>query len=320
MPGLLIIAKKEFVDHVSDQTFLLCFGALVFAMVVSAHYQTYMLRINLLWGLSTGNEYWKNASWFDQPNLLTQTVITQITTIGVLLAIVLSFNAINKERTEGSLKVLLSYPIYRDKVILGKLLACSILLTLVVSASMASAFGVIIYYLGIPLTLELTARMALTTVMAILMLLFFLGLGIAISTILTDTSTIIIVLVLVACLLNSETVAMVFGVVANYVGLTTGAFDPKNIINFVSAFQNSWTNGYWPPSLATYARFSPVESFRIFTENIFGLNYQLPNGDILPLTLDQNLMRSLDLIAIQIVWMTAVFILSYVLFQRRDLS
>jgi ABC-type transport system involved in multi-copper enzyme maturation permease subunit len=65
-------------------------------------------------------------------------------------------------------------------------------------------------------------------------------------------------------------------------------------------------------------RYSPVESFRLFTEKVFAVEWVSETGQTLKLPLELYLMRNLDLIAIQIVSVVAVFILCYVLFVRKD--
>ncbi len=321
MPGILTIAKKEFTDHVSDHTFLLCFVTLVFAMVVSAYYQVYELRRLLFWRLESGYTYYENANWFTEPELITQTIITQIITIGILLAIALSFNVINKERAEGSLKVLLSYPIYRDKIILGKLLASSVVIALVMFASMTTAFSIIIYYLSLPITIELIAKITLVTAMATMLLLFFIGLSIAFSLLFNDTSTIIIVMLLIGTLLNSETVSLILSVAIDFLNLREVFYPSTN--GYIGSFFPGqrvlgYQSEYWPTSLTNYVKYSPIESFRLFTEKIFAVEWVSETGQTLKLPLELYLMRNLDLIAIQIISVVAVFILCYVLFVRKD--
>src|SRR4030042_1392425 len=121
MTQLTAIIRKELSDTVSSKSFILCLVAL----------NTFMV----LGGLNAGNTYIKYTTvyryWFFTGidpkiqifNTITTEMVSQITTLGAIVAIAISFNSINKERSEGSLKVLLTYPVYRDQVILGKLLA-----------------------------------------------------------------------------------------------------------------------------------------------------------------------------------------------------
>jgi ABC-type transport system involved in multi-copper enzyme maturation permease subunit len=323
MPGVWTIAKKEFTDHVSDGTLLLCFGTLMFTMIVSAYTQVYNIRLQIFWGLEAGNMPQKDANAFIFPELITAVIITQIITVGVLLAIVLSFNSINKERTEGSLKVLLSYPIYRDKIIIGKLLAGSAIIALAMLASMTTAFSLIIYYLNLPITLELIAKITLVTAMATILLLFFMGIGTVVSILLNDALTIIVLMLLIATILNSETIAMIVSVTANFFSrIGAGFVDPKSLLYLGSYFPGARVIGsqssYWPSIIANYVKYSPVESFRLFSEKIFAVEWTSGTGQILRQPIEIFLMENFDLIAIQILSVIMAFILCYILFVKKD--
>jgi ABC-2 type transport system permease protein len=114
MPGLSLIIKKEMSDAVSNRTFLLSLGVLVFLLLFSGYAAGVQFTWNVTWGTSDTSSPYLTVIAYLVPN---------INLLGALVAVVYGFNSINKERTEGSLKVMLSYPIFRDQVMLGKLLA-----------------------------------------------------------------------------------------------------------------------------------------------------------------------------------------------------
>ena len=63
MPGVLTIARKEFKDHVSDKAFLLCFAALLVAMVGgSFYYIQHVQDSNLLWS-GRGDNISEDSAW-----------------------------------------------------------------------------------------------------------------------------------------------------------------------------------------------------------------------------------------------------------------
>ena len=131
MTGITTILNKEFQDHVSDSTFLIVFAAFLVAMVGgSFHLVNRTQDLTSSW-LESGYLSSDQVGWKYLYYHFPEYVISQITSIGILVAIVLSYNSINKERKEGSLKVLLSYPVNRDKIILGKLIAGTLVLTIV---------------------------------------------------------------------------------------------------------------------------------------------------------------------------------------------
>ena len=109
MGGLITITKKEFLDHISTRKFMILFGTLLTTVIVSAiqaanEYTTYIQLEGIrsdLFGL----------------NIALSGIVENIMMIGAILAITISFDLVNGENQRGSLKVLLSYPVYRDTVI-----------------------------------------------------------------------------------------------------------------------------------------------------------------------------------------------------------
>ena len=191
---LWTVVRKELSDTVSSRSFLLCLVTLNTCMVLA--------------GLNAGNTYVKYTTeyrhWFfigvDPKIQVFNTVFTemahQITTLGAIVAIAISFNSISKERTEGNLKVLLSYPVYRDQVILGKMLAGLVTVSLVVITSIALSSGVYLLYTNISFTWDHLVRFSLFTLLTILLLSFYLGLGMAFSVAFRDLSTTLLAIIL----------------------------------------------------------------------------------------------------------------------------
>ncbi len=69
---------------------------------------------------------------------------------GPIIGIALGFDAINSERTQGTLARLLSQPVYRDAVFNGKFLAGLTTLAIVVVSMGLSVIGVAMFRIGVP--------------------------------------------------------------------------------------------------------------------------------------------------------------------------
>ncbi len=319
MPGILTIARKEFKDHVSDKAFLLCFAALLVAMVGGSFYYIQQVQdSNLLWS-GRGDNINEDSAWKFWSISLVEWVLGQLSSLGVLVAIALSFNSINKERTEGSLKVLLSYPIYRDKIILGKLLAGFLVLSLVTIATMTISFSIVMFFLSIPLTLDFFLRIAGTTLMGIVLLAFFLCIGTAISTVLRDTSAVLLSLLLIATLLryeNYKSRVLAVTILLSSLGV--------NLISPGAYFRTNTRMWYDDQFYRFYSRLSTVEAYLKLSERLFnfGKSYEwTPYGtehDLIPFQV--HLVGNLDLVAVPIIFTVAAFIACYVLFTRRDVA
>ena len=83
--------------------------------------------------------------WFGSPDISILTVATFVAIVAPLLGLAFAFDAVNGERSEGTLPRLLSQPIYRDDVINGKFAAglAVIGLVLVAVVLLISGFGML---------------------------------------------------------------------------------------------------------------------------------------------------------------------------------
>ena len=322
MPGILTIAKKEFVDHVSDKTFLLSFAILLIAMIAGALYQVQFIRDwNFLAPPIAPHVMAEGAGWKFFDTLFTEFITGQLSLLGVLVAISLSFNSINKERSEGSLKVLLSYPIHRDKLILGKLLGSVLVLSLAVAASMTISFSVVMFSLSIRATADFLLRIVTVTVMGIVLLTFFLCIGTAVSTVLRDTAAILVGLLLIATILRYETIKVVADAGFNLFSALGIQLYGRPWINDFRGNLRLWRD----PFYRTVSRFSPVEAYLKLSERLFnwGVGWETTpwvGPDEPDLTFQFQLYGNLDLVAVQILFTVVAFIICYVLFTRRDVA
>jgi ABC-2 type transport system permease protein len=181
MGGLVTITKKEFLDHISSNKFLILFGTLLIAIVVSA--------------IQAANSYFQYAAEAEGIgelyglNLALSGVVQHIMTIGAILAITISFDLVNGEKQNGSLQVLLSYPVYRDTVINGKFLGGLATLVLIAGTSLLAGLGIYVGLTGVPTTSDNIVRYSLFLVITVLFLTLFLSVGLLLSTVLKNPSS-----------------------------------------------------------------------------------------------------------------------------------
>lgn len=193
MAGISCIVKKEISDAVSSKAFLLSYAALLLISTLTS-----ISASNLYYdlGLSPGG----NTNY---ELVLMRELLPKIVTIGALVAVAYGFNAINKERTEGSLKVLLSYPIYRDQVILGKLFASFIFITFVSFISELVSLSLYLLQTNIVFTIEKLfiyfTFMCLTT----LLLVGYLGISLFLSIAFRDPKVSLILMFVIIGVFNS---------------------------------------------------------------------------------------------------------------------
>lgn len=323
MPGILTIAKKEFIDHVSDQTFLLCFGTLLLVMVASTFYQLDYIHTQMV-SLAPSSGFIESELWKDnRVSQMLQTLLTEnISSLGALVAIALSFNSINKERTEGSLRVLLSYPISKAKIILGKLLGGFTVIVIVVLTSMVISLSIEMYSLSIPLSEEFFLRLVTIIGLGIVLLTFFLCLGTAVSIVIPDPSTCLISLLVITTLLQVNTIAMIIVAVGNLFPRSISINGGRANLQY-SPSTYSWQR---PPVLSlinrNWLKVSPVLSYRTVSDNIFHFQNTFATGhiQIIPIEFTWLLPRNIDLMWTPVIYLAVTFVACFILFQLRDID
>jgi ABC-type transport system involved in multi-copper enzyme maturation permease subunit len=314
LPGILTIAKKEFTDHVSDNTFLLSFAVLLIVMVAGAYVQVlnaqdWAHQETLQRHVVEQDQVWKVNNWG-----FTDNIAEPLSTLGVFVAIALSFNSINKERTEGSLKVLLSYPISKAKLIIGKLLGGLLVISLVVVASMTISFSIVMYFLSIPVTTDFLQRIASVTSLGIVLLFFFLCIGTAISIIVHDTSAALMGILLAMVALRPDSIVLLLTIISNIATLAGVHFRLPPDMLYYGGSQLIYIN-----DARSFWVMSPIDSFLGFSTNIF--QFQNISGnppEYFFLSFEWLLPKSLDLAESIIVFAAVSLIVCCILFMRSE--
>ena len=312
MAGIATIAKKEFVDHVSDRTFLLCFAVLLAAMVGGGYQSSTSAQALIFNDAAKGITYQQGETWKAITYLLTVFVIEPFVLIGILSAIALGFSTVYKERAEGSLKVLLSYPVSRNSVILGKLIGGVTALLFAVLASMAVTFGIVLYYLSIPATGDFIIRIALIAVAGMSPLLFYFFIGMSISTIIHDSLTALVGTVLIFAALHRDILTIIITLARGiFTALRIGIYLPY--MNYESSYRPSWDAF----NMRSVSLMSPMETFLRFSYSVFEFE-----GKATPLTVrwDTLLPKNLDLIGALTIYALAGLIVCFVVFKRSDVE
>jgi ABC-2 type transport system permease protein len=116
------------------------------------------------------------------------------TIILMLLSIAIGFDLITREKEEGSLKSLLSHPVYRDAVINGKLLGALAVLVIVMGSTFLVTMAIMLFYSIVPTGDDLL-RIIAYFVIALLYCSVFFAVAMLFST-LTKTSAMSILCVL----------------------------------------------------------------------------------------------------------------------------
>ena len=183
----LKIAKKEIADAFKNKLFLIIMGLLLILALVSIILGAIQVRVALN-DYNTSVDFLKSIGKTNlpaKPNLnpiaISKSFVNYLGMIGALLAIILGNHAIVKERRSGTLKLLLSRPIFRDTLLNGKLLG-----NLGILAGISFMVGIITFsslllISSTPLSGSEIIRMLLFFIMSFLYMTFFLILSITLS-------------------------------------------------------------------------------------------------------------------------------------------
>jgi len=106
---------------------------------------------------------------------------TFIMLVGPLIGLLLGFDAINSERSGGTLDRLLAQPIHRDDVINGKFLAGVVVIAIILASMTLLIAGVGLFRIGIPPSGEEVVRVLVFLFFSIVYTSFWLGLAILLS-------------------------------------------------------------------------------------------------------------------------------------------
>ena len=106
-----------------------------------------------------------------------------------IIGIALGFDAINSERSGGTLSRILSQPVYRDNLINGKFLAGIITLSIMVAATLLIVFGYGMRLIGVTPTAEEALRLFIYFIFSVIYGAFWMGLAMLFSVIFRRIAT-----------------------------------------------------------------------------------------------------------------------------------
>lgn len=185
MYGLRAIYRKELADHFSSTRFTLLL--------------TLILMVSLIMAAMTGAGLRKELEGFTKPSLVFLLLFTStgawfslaqfVAFFGPLIGLVLGFDAINRERAQGTLAKLVSQPIYRDAIINGKFLAGLTTVAVLLSSIVLLIGGLGLWVLGVVPGWEEVGRLAVYLVLSIFYVGFWLALAILASVVLRSMAT-----------------------------------------------------------------------------------------------------------------------------------
>ncbi|MGH3649937.1 MAG: ABC transporter permease [Acidimicrobiia bacterium] len=185
--GWWVVATKELADHLYSGRFVVLLGVLAIATAAAVFAASGGIR-----------EVASDADEITALFLKLFTVTTDpvpfpliifVSFLAPLLGIMFGFDTVNGERAQGTLPRLLSQPIHRDEVILGKFVAGISVITIMLTALVVFVAGIGIFRLGVTPTVSEVSRLLVWLVFAVIYVAFWQALATLVSVRTTRAST-----------------------------------------------------------------------------------------------------------------------------------
>ena len=185
MHGFIPIMKKELADHFTSYRFLILFALIAMVSLITA----YMVGLNVSRDLEGAAKPHFIFLMLFTASGVGFSLVQFVAFFGPLIGLMLGFDAINREKNEGTLSKLLSQPIYRDAVINAKFAAGVFVISLMLASItlVISAFGLMI--LGIVPGMEEIFRILIYLVISIIYISLWLAVAILFSILFRSVST-----------------------------------------------------------------------------------------------------------------------------------
>ncbi|MGH2772054.1 MAG: ABC transporter permease [Actinomycetota bacterium] len=184
-----MVARKEFADHLLSVRFTI----LMVIMGLAALFAVYTAASQIREVAESSSDFpalfLKLFTVFEEGSRLELPFFELIGLLGPLLGIMFAFDAINGERTQGTLPRLLSQPIYRDDVINGKFVAGLSVIGLILLALVMILSGVGMFRIGITPTWREVGRLAVWLIVTMFYIGFWLALSLLFSVTLRRAAT-----------------------------------------------------------------------------------------------------------------------------------
>jgi ABC-2 type transport system permease protein len=216
-----------------------------------------------------------------------------------IIGIILGFDAINRERSAGTLSRIISQPIFRDSVINGKFLAALITLALMMTAAMLLVSGYGLSMIGVPPSAEEIIRLFLGLIFIIIYGAFWIGLAMLFSILFRSLAT---------SLLSAIAVWIFFSFGIFIIALGVAKESPELFLT-VLRFSPNWMFGQ-----ATSALLYPITR-TLGTISPAQMAFMIPN----PLSLGQSVMLVWPYFTGLISLSAICFAVSYVLFMKQEI-
>ncbi len=302
------ILRKELADYFTSIRFIILFVLILFASAAGLVAASQGIRgANLPEGFVF-------LGLFTTSGNVIPSLVTLIILLVPIIGIALGFDAINSERTSGTLSRILSQPVFRDSLINGKFLAGIVALSIMVGTMLLLVSGYGLSMIGVPPTAEEIIRLFIYLFLTIIFGAFWMGLAILFSVLLRRIAASLLIS-LALWLFFSIFILLIAPAIANALVPAADGSEAEIIRNIEL---RQMLMRFSPNTLfseATTALLLPVTvgSLGLITQSQAA--YMLPN----PLSLGQSLLLIWPHITSLVSLSAICFAISYLLFMKQEI-
>ncbi len=232
-----------------------------------------------------------------------------------LIGIALGFDAINSERTGGTLSRLLSQPVFRDSVINGKFLAGVVTLAVMIATVMGLVAGYGLRMIGVPPNPEEIIRLFIYFVLTVFYGAFWLGLAMLFSVVMRRIASSLLVCIGI-WLLFSIFILLIAPAIANAIAPLSQNSTEAEIIrnaNLRGMIMRISPNTLYAEAMGALLLPQAVGSLGVISTS--QASFMIAN----PLSLTQSLLLIWPHLTSLISLSAVCFAISYVLFMRQEI-
>lgn len=199
MSAVMTIARKEFRTAFRSRIFLTVMILFLGLSILSVYIGSTTKRAEMrIYNETVAELQAQGAAVLPAPpEIHTLTILANlieyISIVGAILAVILGYNTLIEEKESGGLKLILSRPVYRDQLLLGKLLGNSAVIALLLGIVFLFNLGLLVLIGGILPTVGEVARLLVFMGMAFSYMLIFLSLAIMLSIRMKNSTTVFLI-------------------------------------------------------------------------------------------------------------------------------
>lgn len=306
--GLIALYHKELSDHLNSKRFYIVFGLLLVVSVASL-----AGAVSSLFEAGEDSEF-VFLSLFTTSSSSIYSFATFIAFLGPLAGIILGFDAVNNERSQGTLNRLAAQPIYRENIINAKFLAGATIIFVMVFCLGLIFSGLGLILIGIPPSAEEVLRVLSFLLLSGIYISFWLALSIIFSVVCRHAATAALAGISIWLFL-SLFMSLVASGIANAFYPTEGFEGLLNTVdNYNLNLALNRISPYYLFSEAASTILNPsVRSIGVVTMS------QIEGAVASSLTLEQSLLLIWPHIVVMIALVMADFAIAYVKFMRQEI-